>query len=342
MFRCLTPLLYVASVGCTAGPGTDPTDSDSDTELNDAEVEPVEPLDDATLAQLELSIETYAAWLIQLDEAPIAAFLDTMSSFEHSSCPPKIHDDQGWSWNQDGGVRVDCTTPAGVRFFGSARFDYRGWEDVFESNYRPRLFNVWGASLVSDYDPADTSSPELVGRSFLANLAVNNALDEPLQADGSFTDLRMTWQGITLHRLERTGPLVAPASVLGPGSWPTSSIRPSIRFTQLEAGGGFVRQVDGAIDGMDGDFPTVGLFDGRSLSAGTGAACPEEPSGVFSARHADGTWYDVVFDGTSSPTDPVDPALCDGCGVVTLSGIVVGTACPDLSGLLEPFVPETL
>lgn len=99
----------------------------------------------------------------------------------------------------------------------------------------------------------------------------------------------------------------------------------------LPAYDGRYSAVDGAVSAADG---TTIVFDLLYLySANLVPDCPDEPYGGMSVRDADGEWYDVIFHGPAEYGDPVDTALCDGCGDVYFHGELIGSACGDFATL---------
>ncbi len=94
-----------------------------------------------------------------------------------------------------------------------------------------------------------------------------------------------------------------------------------------------------SLNGSLGDVSetvTAVNFDSVYLeSANTGTACGLEPSGSIRVRDAEGTWYEVAFDGPAYSGATSFPAHCDGCGDVWWRGENLGVACPDFSALVS-------
>jgi hypothetical protein len=122
----------------------------------------------------------------------------------------------------------------------------------------------------------------------------------------------------------------------GGGAWLGGSVQPTLTrtaylFPEID---GRAMSLEGGLAGLSGALGTI-AFSGLSLfSPEFGNACAGEPSGVVSVRDGDGNWYDVVFDGPEAWDEPVDAALCDGCGEVWFRGEAVGDACASFDSLL--------
>jgi len=88
--------------------------------------------------------------------------------------------------------------------------------------------------------------------------------------------------------------------------------------------------LDGALGGLVGRFGAAEVLGGAWWADGT---CTVEPSGTWSLRDADGRWYDVMFD-----------AVCDGCGLVSSTGLVPAAVCLDAEAvaLVRAVIEETV
>jgi hypothetical protein len=93
--------------------------------------------------------------------------------------------------------------------------------------------------------------------------------------------------------------------------------------------------LDGGVTGFGGAIDTVVMDNLTSVSRSLGNTCPQEPGGVLSLRDAGGEWVELLFDGPAEIGAPVDADACDGCGTLYHRGEVLGTACADLSDLLD-------
>ena len=98
----------------------------------------------------------------------------------------------------------------------------------------------------------------------------------------------------------------------------------------VELAGGFGGILDGWAVAFDGNAVGSDLLD---------LPCPVELSGSVGVRAPDGTWTDVLFDGTIDPYDTTfDPLACDGCGEAYFLGEPLGEVCVDVSVLLASAV----
>lgn len=98
--------------------------------------------------------------------------------------------------------------------------------------------------------------------------------------------------------------------------------------------GGKYLYLNSAVSNMDGPINAAVLEGVVIYDELRGSPCPEEPSGLFSLRDADGRWYEIQFDGPPSGGVAMYPPDCDGCGQAWLDGESIGQVCPDFSGLL--------
>jgi hypothetical protein len=121
------------------------------------------------------------------------------------------------------------------------------------------------------------------------------------------------------------------------GTWLAAGLESSLQhigYRMVEVDGARVRGISGGLSGFDAALQTVNFTDVAMGTAAIGG-CPLEPSGTVSGRDADGSWYDVSFDGPGEFGQPYDGAGCDGCGEVWFRGEPAGQACVDFSGLLD-------
>lgn len=91
--------------------------------------------------------------------------------------------------------------------------------------------------------------------------------------------------------------------------------------------------LDGSVSGLSGEVSYL-VFDALTAFSPAISTCAAEPGGGFSARAADGYWYDVVFDGPLEWGQQVDRGVCDGCGRMYFQGEEVGEVCVGDLGLL--------
>lgn len=125
------------------------------------------------------------------------------------------------------------------------------------------------------------------------------------------------------------------------GTWMNEGIAPSLTLQIIEipeeADIGFSGRIFnaiGGVSGLAGTASTVVLDAFQVWPAAFGNSCPEEPHGIVSVRDDEGLWYDVVFDGAEPWTEePIDPALCDGCGGIYFRGEKIGSTCVDVLDL---------
>ncbi len=94
--------------------------------------------------------------------------------------------------------------------------------------------------------------------------------------------------------------------------------------------------VTGALDGLDGQWPSAWVESLQIGSTATDWACDGEPYGALWMRSQGGTWVKVSFDTLSSGGQaPEDTTRCDGCGAVTVHGEELGEVCLDFSPLTD-------
>ena len=81
-----------------------------------------------------------------------------------------------------------------------------------------------------------------------------------------------------------------------------------------------------------GAVTAIEFGDTVTYASQIGYPCPAEPSGTLAVRDAHGRWVDIEFDVSS---DWQLTGECDGCGVASFNGDVIGQVCVDISPLLD-------
>jgi hypothetical protein len=205
-----------------------------------------------------------------------------------------------------------CTAESGARYEGYGyRLGYRDYE------ISGQVYN--GDAVFGQADMVSAS-----GESFrLGGTAYDLEIDVPSEQYTSWLNLiegTFSWEGQS-----------------GLETWLDGDLAPALTvqafYSDLYQGNLMV--LDGGVTGFDGAIDTVVMDNLTFVSRSLGNTCPQEPGGVLSLRDAGGEWVDLLFDGPAEIGAPVDADACDGCGTLYHRGEVLGTACADLSDLLD-------
>lgn len=231
-------------------------------------------------------VNVYETWMARADaECPV---IERASDEEYG-------DVEVWSG--------DCTTGAGVRFRGSARYARADDQALPDGKTRTRRLLQWtdgfrieapdGASVSGDLylDQSRTTNPD--SREFGVYMEGRfNAANSPELAAAGLT---MPFRGQF-------------SAYMGKG------IEQPWVYQQFSAT--LARGPEGFVGATYDDL----VFENYGV-------CSLEPRGAVSIRHASGVWYDLVFDAVDAENVLVDEALCDGCGNVWVQGVAQDPFC---------------
>jgi len=246
--------------------------------------------------------------------SPIFTAYEAGMARASSGCP-NYYDYDGSAYWYD-----TCTAADGTQFSGYSFYQLYAGTDAGDGSY-------WdGAALngVGSIQGADGSGLEFGGSTYAIQITSQLPVDDPSWYSGYYLVIQGGFQG--------SGPLVA-------GSWLEADAGPDLSLYTYYAPSyeGRAVSLSGSLGGL-GDGTQAVVFDGVYLmSENVMPDCPGEPAGVVSVRDADGSWYDVIYDGPATYDAPVEAELCDGCGEVYFRGEDLGAVCGvDFSGLLTP------
>jgi hypothetical protein len=313
-------LIALILIGCAEPPNTDHTTPVVDATPDDPSeyvYEGEEPPDASlSAAQIGTAIAEFFEVVFDLQGSAPVAVHDELFDAGDDYCPYAYPiDDPAYDHpGLDGALWYGgCTAESGARYEGYGyRLAYRNYEAQAGQFY-------WGDAV---FGQADMVSPS--GESFrLGGTAYSLSIEVPAEQYTSWLNLiegSFSWEGQS-----------------GLETWLSGGLSPALTmqafYSELYQGNLLI--LDGGVTGFDGPVDTVVLEGLTFISETLGNDCPQEPGGVLSVRDSAGEWYDVLFDGPTEFGDLVDPAACDGCGIVTYRGEVVGSACADLSHVLD-------
>lgn len=288
-----TLALLALAAGCTspAAPDDSPAASVDAPYLLDTGAGQAEPIDEAGL---EAALAEVVATARGLNGAPAVTAYATAMGAASDDCPSWYTDGSGLPYWYDA-----CTTADGATFSGygyGVRYDDTDTGD----GYRWTGAAVYTAATITGADGAtftgSGSATALVG------LTADGGLVYYSVVGGDFTSSATT------------------------GTW-LDGATPNLSMWLSDSAGYHGVYLSGSVPLTGADYD-LAVLDAVSIAgANTGWPCPGEPAGSVSVHGADGTWYEVLFDGGWEQ----DPATCDSCGSVWVDGVPRGTACVDAS-----------
>lgn len=278
------------------------------------EEDPPAPLLDE--AAISAALDEALGAVLGVAAAPVIAGYDQAMTHQQPGCPDYYETDGSTYWYDD------CATDDGTRFTGY------GYAYVYDATDGGDGYLYTGSQL---YMVADITTPE--GWRY--------------QGGGSASSLRLDHVGTGGDDVSHTlyyNVLQGAFAWDGPeadGTWLQSTLSPTLTVyayvvPETEAWSGQLVYVDGGLDGLSGSASTVVFDEVQAVSASMGNTCLEEPIGTISVRDTEGGWYDVLFD-NALPWEAGSASgdACDGCGTVWYRGEPIGSACTDISGLLD-------
>ncbi len=276
-------------------------------------------LDPVVEGEIVAAAELFATEIAHLSFTPVQQAIDQVTLLQEAGCPQLTKTDQGPGW-----VNQDCRTSHDVRFYGVLISIELGWEGYTETELGEGVLDRWGPVVDPGWTAPETL-PLPIAVGYRAIFTVERDEDVFAMSDIYQEIEVLDWSGIRVHQLALGAAIIDPEP--DPGSWVARGLVPNVVRTTLDASGGGLVLVDGSLDGLDVSYDTVWA---SALAMGNTATdpCPMEPEGSLAVRDPTGAWFDLRFDGDTG-------GVCDGCAEVRLADEVVGTACPDLSALLE-------
>ena len=263
---------------------------------DDGEVDVVDVDLIALSAQLEAAVSAVAG----ASAGPLRPGIEAGWALSGVGCPSWFMSEDGTNYWSD-----DCSTEAGARFSG-----YGGFTTYVDYDDGDHVWNGFGFASVGTVEAPG---------------------GELLYSNG-YTSY--------LEGVDRSGNWVAYSDLAAGTQWtgaPEAYLRsgavPHVGFYALsdpERSGG-VLSLAAQFEAED-SLQAVVFDELLFVSEGAGSGCAEEPSGVISAFVAEGVWVDVEFDGADWG-GRVNEALCDGCGRVSLDGVLLGEVCLSFDAL---------
>ncbi len=311
-------LFVLPLIACAVPPAADPSATvadpvpeDPSEHVYEADAPPSVSLSPEAIGQ---AVEGFFDTVFTVSGAAPVTLHDELFDQGDATCPyasPVVED--GYDDTLSGALWFGgCTAESGASYDGYGyRLAYRGYEEAGQ---------VYDGDAV--FGQAEMVTP--AGERFtLGGTAYDLAIDVPSEQYTSWINLvegTFAWDGES--RLE---------------TWLDGDLAPTLTTQAFYSAlyDGQLLLVDGGLTGLGGDIDTV-VTDGVTfISRSLGNGCPEEPGGVISLRDPSGEWVDLLFDGPSEFGEVVDVAACDGCGTLVHRGEAIGTACAELSHLLD-------
>ncbi len=263
------------------------------------EVEPA--LDPAALGE---AIRDGLSLALRIDARPfLASYEGLLAGADGVGCPVLVR--QSDAYSQSTFWQGECGTAAGGAFSG------------------------FGA--VYTYEDLDYGDGTLYDGWYVYHSGRLAAGAATLEGSGVISYATAEPAGYTIHVTSLDGSFVLAPDA--PGPWLDGTLGPSLTVFAAYVPGLDAHAIglDGGLAGLAGPANTIAFSGVRLTEASLGSQCDREPSGTVSVRDAEGSWYDVVFDGPTDEAPDVDPAVCDGCGRTYFRGRELGATCVDFA-----------
>ena len=256
-----------------------------------------------------VALDEMFASLRQMNAAPTIDGYDRLMAGSDTYCPTYYEQDGNTFWY------ATCTADSGATYDGYS-FSY-----IYEDTDLFGDGNDWDAEVISG--SADMSSPD----GYRYHLGGTAYLAEASTVDGdSAVDL---WYSSVAGAFYTDDPALSETWIAAPSS-PTLSIYAA---SYIDYGLNLVFISGSAA--LSGEITAVSTDSLFIYTAVAGVyPCAEEPAGTLAFRDAHGAWYELTFD-IDPDTLAVDDGACDGCGMVTHDGAVIGEICIDASTLVD-------
>lgn len=268
-------------------------------------------------AAVTAALPSALAVLTSIDPEHLLALYDEFAARGDGACPlpTEYPTDDGSGTTQY--WSADCTTADGTRFVGGAyRTAYQG-RDNGDGTFTD------GFSLTPDATDASIIAAD--GRS----LVLTGYLEVGIIRGGTTTE-PYSYAYVYLD-----GSVVVDETTAAGDPWVSGRRKGLISLGgYADSYGTRTLDVTAGLSLGEGEFLAAST---AAFSLAPGLPCATEPVGGFSLRDAEGTWYDVLFDG-NPPDEETPEGVCDGCGVVFAGGRELGASCPAagaFDGLLQ-------
>jgi hypothetical protein len=261
-----------------------------------------EPTPTATLDDITAAVQAAIDRARTVHGTPVEASYNAAMIGASGTCPAEYSSDYGAFWYDQ------CTSDLGTEFNGYV-FAYDA-VDQFDpySGLNLTYWTLYGAATV--VDPQGL----VLDLSGSAQWVIGTADDLVVWSD--FVAGAFGWEGTEAS-----------------GTWLDQGLDPDLYSYALLVPSVGARYI--FLDGGIGEGTEAASFSALEFGdALIGASCTAEPAGAVAVRMSDGSWYDVLFDGSFDSTLPTDPADCDGCGRAFYEGERMGDVCIDPSPLL--------
>jgi hypothetical protein len=268
--------------------------------LDDPEEESPPELDAATLAA---AVEAVLPLVIGAHGGHIRDAYEEVLEGESGGCPTwAVSEDDVPYWFDA------CISETGTRFDGYAYSLLS--EDLQDGDTLWGGWQFFGIATIERSDGAVFEAPGQAG------------VLEGTQADGGRITYTYMDEGFRFD-----GPS-ATAGWLGPAGSPELA---AYTVHYPETGGNLV-SLEARVSVDEGPVSAVVFDDIQLGNAAAGSPCPDEPSGLISVRSADGTWFELYFDGVPFDRwEDGEVSECDGCATAWAKGMEVGEVCIDTS-----------
>ena len=311
----LTQLFLLA--GCTA-PAED-TAAELDVFQYAGDAEPVPQLDHDDLE--ELSDRVFESLFAYNAQPMIDVYRSLVDQETDTTCPTYFATEGSdyWIAAADGaggqdteGEQGGCVTDLGTEFRGWAYTQFQEDEEdevwVTTKDYVSALAWIW---------PTDGTRYECAG-TLLTSVQTQTG-DGLMTLAESRIEGVFGWNGTGIE-----------------GTWTARGELPDLEINSSSILQQRALEIEGGVSNLQ-DYDEIDAFSMQGMSFKNEFRCALEPSGVLSLRAPDGNWYDITFDGPTEDQEDIQSseADCDGCGVATFRGEVLGMVCPDFSPILS-------